>query len=325
MFLTITIDVESPQTPLMNGKINKFLMELDYDGIPLGTSFILEELKKQNLHGVFFINVYESAVWGASPVAQLCKKIFELNHEVALHTHPACMFDYKRQHMWQYTKDEQIQIISKGLELIHQWLPGYSVVSHRAGAYGLNEDTMDALFINSIKVDSSMFYKHPNCKVYWNKNIPEKRNQILEIPITGFYYKFKEMLKGLPFSPSKKFVKTDINWVSIDELYFFVNEAKKHKIDVMNLFMHSYSFARFNKDFTQYVPNYADMDKLHEFLSLVIKDPDIQVVSMRDLYYLSEDERSLFNSFDYIPMYFKKNKLTEHLLKKLISLFKKID
>lgn len=302
MFLIISIDVETPQTPLTKGQINQCSMELYYDNMPYGTSFILEQLNRLNLLGVFFVNAYESHIWGDSPVAQLCTKVSSFGHEIGLHTHPSCMFDKERPYMWQYSLDEQIQILKRGQDLLAKWLPGFILNSHRAGAYGLNADTLIALDNLCINVDSSAFYGHPNCKLIFAKNRIVQQGNIVEIPVTGFWRMLQHTLWRFPLRTRKSFVKTDIDWASLDELLKFIVVGEKHGIKVMNLFMHSYSFVRFNPDYSHFEPDFKKISKLRIYFERINEFGYVKNVTFRDLLRLHEKEAvSLYDQHDYVP------------------------
>ena len=85
-------------------------------------------------------------------------------HEVQLHTHPVWVDPDRRLNMHQLPLDEQVAIIEQGKELLAQW-SGTNPIAHRAGAYGLNEVTLQALRLTGLPVDCSMYYDHPNCMV----------------------------------------------------------------------------------------------------------------------------------------------------------------
>jgi len=312
VYLVISVDLETPQTPLRQGLLRAECLDPVIGETTYGYSYILRVLDRFQVPGVFFVNVYEAALWGDKRLQQICKDIYETGSEIGLHTHPEWRYDPTRIHMWQYSREEQIQIITDGLKLIQQWLPGYQVISHRAGAYGINEDTIESLRLVNIPVDSSMFYGHPNCKAIWRKNQMAASQGILEIPVTGYERHRHVTFGGITVHSQQTFSKTDVNWASLDELLFFLEEAKRNDIRVFNLFMHSYSFVRFNSDSTHLEPNHPEMEKFEQFLALALSDPEIRVVTMRDLYELCrQDTNSLLGGADYVPVYRQKTRLRD--------------
>lgn len=320
LLIVVTVDLETPQTPLRKGLFNSDLLDPMANGQRLGYSLILRIFSRFKLRGVFFVNVYESAVWGDEPLRVACQDIVGTGHEVALHTHPAWSFDRGRPHMWQYSLREQTQIVADGLDMLERWLPSYKVVTHRAGAYGINLDTLHALRSNGILVDSSMIYGHRNCKQTWSCNQVVARDGILEIPVTGFLRDKVFYAMGIPVRRRRSFVKTDIDAASLDELKFFVEEAKRHDIRVMNLFMHSYSFVRFDADFTHFEPDYEDIEKFEWFLEEATTDPSIRFATMRELFEIyRKGPGSLLDGLDYLPIRRYQVNLVDKIKRKFLS------
>lgn len=308
LYLIITIDVETPQTPFFNGLIKKNAMELKTPDGDVGTSWILNELNKRGLKGVFYVNAYEKAKWGEKEIASLCKNITKQGHEVGLHTHPAWMYDVKRPHMWQYSLNEQINIIKQGKSLIENWVDGYKVVSHRAGAYGLNTDTLKALKKNNIFIDSSMFYSHPNCKVTWNKNLLNLKDNVLEIPVTGFIRKKQLTISNIPVYKKDNFVKTDIDWTTRDEIVNYISSTKDKEINILNLFMHSYSFVKYNDDYSRFEIDHNDMQRLRDILDILCDDDTVKNVKSDDLYGIYKEHQEYFSSSNDLPPLVIRNK-----------------
>lgn len=320
LLVVITVDLETPQTPLRMGLLKNHLFDLKIDNQRLGYSVIVSSLSRFGLRGVFFVNVYEATLWGDQLIKDICREIVDEEQEVALHTHPEWAYDPVRIHMWQYSVEEQTKIIADGLKILQQWLPGYKIIAHRAGAYGANQDTLNALRLNRIFVDSSMFYGHPNCRFVCSKNQIAKKDMLLEIPITGFFRERRLSLAGIPLHHHRSFVKTDVDATSLKELRFFVEEAKKHNIRVMNLFLHSYSFIRFNADFSHFEPDYQDMEKFIRFLEYATADPAIRFVTMRELYEVyQENPSSLLDGSDYVPIYRYNTNLIDKMKRMFLS------
>lgn len=305
--IVVTVDLETPQTPLRTGFCKSNLFDPTINGQHLGYSLILRIMKQFRLRGVFFVNVYEAALWGDHVLQAVCQEIVNAGNEVGLHTHPGWSYDPVRIHMRQYSFGEQTKIVADGLGMLMRWIPGCVVVAHRAGAYGLNKDTLIALRENDIPIDSSMFYGHPNCRLTWSRNQVVARDGILETPITGFFREKILEIAGIPLCRRTSFVKTDIDWASLDELKFFVEEAKNNDIRVMNLCLHSYSFIRFNADLTHFEPDYHDIEKFQHFLEYATADSAIRFVTMKELFEIYQKDPSyLLDGSDYVPTYCRK-------------------
>lgn len=125
----------------------------------------LEVLGKHGLKGVFFVEPLFSARFGPRYLETIVKMIQEAGQEVQLHLHsewtdeirPPVFPDkpFKRQHMFHYTLDEQIKLIKMGLDLLHQ-AGAPHVNAFRAGSFGANRDTLEAVQSCGLAYDSSL-------------------------------------------------------------------------------------------------------------------------------------------------------------------------
>jgi len=306
LFVVITVDTEDSQRPAVvyDNKVEELdTMVYGYiNGNLYGFTKIIEICDGFGCKATFFVSVFDCGKYGEDAIAAICRLIKQRGHDIQLHTHPRRVYDKARREMYKYSFEEQVRIVKDGAGLIRKWVDE-SPVAHRAGAYGLNEDTIKSLRENNIRIDSSMFYGYPNCKLTWSRNRVVERDGILEIPVTGFFREKAVYLMGIPVWRRRSFVKTDIDAASLDELKFFAEEARRHDIRVMNLFMHSYSFIRFNADFTHFEPDYEDIEKFERFLEYATADPSIRFVTIRELFEIyQKDPGSLLDGSDYVPI-----------------------
>jgi peptidoglycan/xylan/chitin deacetylase (PgdA/CDA1 family) len=293
LWLIITIDFEN---------MNSWLKEERYDQNLFTIEFIqplLELLEKYDIKAVFFASVFEHCRFGKKVIREVLEYLDAKGHDVELHTHP--YWCYGREHMWEYSFEEQSEIIKDGCELFKEWLDRYPV-AHRAGAYGLNQDTLQVLRQNHIPIDSSMFYDRQNCKVNWSRNRVVEKEGLIEIPVTGFYHKRYLDFKLFRIKYQRKFIKTDIDWCSTDELLHFVDYAKKKEIKFINLFMHSYSFLKYNDDFTRFDVDEEALQNLSHLLSVWTKDRQIRFITMQELLDLYKSDTSSFRGSDHVPV-----------------------
>ncbi|EPS52535.1 hypothetical protein CFSAN002368_07690 [Clostridium botulinum A1 str. CFSAN002368] len=128
---------------------------------------------------MYILNVYESKKWEKEGFGRICDNICKRGFDVQLHTHPYWMYDVNREHMHEYSLEEQKTIIKDGIQLL-SYYTNEKPVAHRAGAYGANKDTIEALRQNGVKYDFSMFYGHPNCKINLCINKLQKIDKLLK-------------------------------------------------------------------------------------------------------------------------------------------------
>ena len=178
VWIIVTVDLENMNTSLAEGKYNLNLFSIDV------VEPVLKIFSRFGVKAVFFASVFECCRFNKNTIRDVIQHIDSQGHDIQLHTHP--FWCYGREHMWQYSLSEQIDIISHGCELLKEWTGRYPV-AHRAGAYGINQNTLKALRENDIFIDSSMFHRYDNCKVTWGINEIVQKEGIVEVPVTGFF------------------------------------------------------------------------------------------------------------------------------------------
>ena len=224
VLVSLTVDVENPQTPLFEKKVVRNLIRADGDAIQR----ILAVLDKHRLTGSFFTNIYEYPIWGREEMAKLARTIHDAGQEVELHTHPIWVDEQRRENMFQLSLVEQAGLISHGIDFIEQ-ATGRRPAAHRAGAYGFDRNTLKACYLTGIPIDSSNFWGHPNCRTIVTHNRIRLVDGVLEVPVTFF------LKNGQP-------IKTDLDWMTEEDFRHFLDHVKAHPDwNFINLFMHGYS------------------------------------------------------------------------------------
>jgi hypothetical protein len=263
-------------------------------------------------HGVqatFFIDVYEYTYFGEKKFRQIVETLLKYNQDIQLHTHPAwgqdsrdnsattrlrlekSCYDPTRPWMHLYSLDEQIDILMHGIEKLENW-GAPPPVAHRAGAYGLNRNTLHALKKVGINIDSSMFNGHLNCKYTCTHNKPEIFDGILQLPVTYFKRSYNNRLYSRLVPNKQMNIKTDLDWCELSELLQFMDEARKNGLSFMNLFMHSYSLIKFDRNFRNFQPDKRDREKLENFLQFCYDANEVRIKSIKQIC----AECSLYNS-----------------------------
>ena len=261
--IIITVDTEvGEKAKLDNEGFDKFIMGKignEYYGIKK----IVEIMDDYKFKGEFFVDVYESKRFGEDRFEELCIYLHKKGHGVQLHTHPSYAFDINRINMFEYSLDEQIEIISYGKELIKKWIGKYPI-AHRAGNYGANNDTLSALVNNRIEIDSSYYHSHNNCKIQISTINDIKVNEgLIEIPITVI--KKGVEIHGFSMPIMQNWLKLDINWLSIKELKRSVEKIDSQYIII---FLHSSSFIHRDESLTKIKKaNKTDLKKFNDLLS----------------------------------------------------------
>jgi hypothetical protein len=264
--VAITIDVENPQTPLLEKRFGDNRIWSDGHAIER----IMEILSACGAVGTLFANVYEYAVWGRGEMQRIVKTVHDAGHHVELHTHPIWIDEKRRENMHQFPAAEQEAIVTFGADFIES-CTGRRPVCHRAGGYGFNLDTLAACRKAGIEIDSSNFHGHPNCCADVAENQPVQAGGILELPVTFV-------------RSGGRSVKTDLDWMSEDDFRAFVEAVRgAPSRDFVNFFFHSYSLTRTSDGFRTFSPDPAKVAKLRSILTWLRGSADCRIVPLADL------------------------------------------
>jgi hypothetical protein len=247
----VTVDVEDffePRPPIdtYRGRLG---------GRDHATPRIMDILERHGGRGTFFVDVQNRRTVSEELVAGVTREIAERGHEVGLHTHPAFPEGKRGYGMAQTIKaldrDAQTEFIRQGTELIEAWT-GRRPVSHRAGGYGANYDTLAALEDNGITIDSSVFFGYPYCGLNeppLTVNAAVRHGQVLEIPVTvtrcelalGSFVRAPRLLSMVK--------KLDPDWCSPGELRRQIETLLGQGERIIVLFLHSYSLIDIENGF----------------------------------------------------------------------------
>jgi peptidoglycan/xylan/chitin deacetylase (PgdA/CDA1 family) len=296
IYAFITVDLENLHTPLRIGKYDHNLIKPDI------LSPMLNIFDRHEVKAVFFASVFEYCRFDKQSMVDALGLIDSKGHDIQLHAHP--YWCYGRENMWQYSLEEQIDIIGHGKELIRDWIGKYPI-AHRAGAYGVNKDTLKALSKNGIPIDSSMYFQHPNCKIHWSKNRITEKDGIVEIPVTGFQRKNHVRIGPFRLKTRERFVKTDINAATRSELRSFLHQAKKNDIRMVNIFMHSYSLLNHDDTFSWFTSDGPGKIVLENLLQDMTGDDEIMFLTMTQFWDQYQKTPDRFMGSDHVPVSFQ--------------------
>lgn len=276
-----TIDVEAIRTlsklgsfeDLILGKVNDL-----YYGVPK----ILEVFEKYNVAGTFFVDFAEIG-HGIERLKYLSKMISNNNSDVQLHIHPQFIADPDRYLLNQYKRSEQKQIFQKCIDIFEK-CTGNSPLAFRAGGYGADENTISLLKEFKIKVDSSFFIDHKWCKLekYPVNNIYSD-GELFEIPVTVFNNKISYQFARKDLKKKIMLKKFDVDSCSEEELTKSFDAFKLNDINVIVLFLHSYSLIKWNYNYSRIFKDSSDIMKLDKILKYSI-DNGYKIASLKDVY-----------------------------------------
>lgn len=167
VFFTIDVEIWCNGWQNIDEKFARAFDRSIHGNTPQGCYGLPYQLKVMNDHGltsVCFVEPLFSARFGLDPLFEIVGLVNEAKHETQLHLHTEWVDESltplldqvtgKRQHLRYFSKAEQISLISSGRNMLAR-CGAPDVNAFRAGSFGFNRDTLDALAANSFLFDSS--------------------------------------------------------------------------------------------------------------------------------------------------------------------------
>lgn len=229
----VSIDTEAPVgdepvTKMIIGKI---------ENKEYGINFIMDFLDANGIKGLFFVDFAEAWDYGESKIAEVVQQIYFRGHDVGVHIHPDHMKDKNRRFLWEYTYDEQYEMISSCTSLYEKILCKRPL-SFRAGRYSADKNTLQVLDELGYRYDMSEFFGSRYCKirpeVTWNQVVKIPGLNLVEVPVTTFrsfktpiYERYDQIDSGMIPSEFRRVI-SEIN--------------KRKTVDVISMFVHSFQF-----------------------------------------------------------------------------------
>ena len=278
--LIFTVDVEGPR-----GKdpIKHQIWGETGDGSEYGIRKIIEKLDQYKIKGLFFVDFAEAFDLGEEKIAEVVKYIDDKGHDIGVHLHPHHMGDIERHFLWQYTKEEQKDMIEKCTKLYEKIL-GRRPKSFRAGKYGANYETLEILNMLGYQYDFSEFYGQKWCGITpeLTKVLPSNYKGLMEFPVTIF--------KSFDFfGLYKRYDKLDFN-ITPSEMHHILKAYQKKANNVLiTVFAHSFSLLNFLERPDQPIPNKIAGKRLDSFLNYVNSKPFFQFINEKDLEQFDKD------------------------------------
>lgn len=255
----ISIDTEGP---CGCNPIDRLIWGKTENGVSAGIEMLIDIFDSNGVKGLFFVDIAEAWECGNNQIQEVLQFIDQKGHDIGVHIHPDRMNDANRRYLWQYSVDEQREMITRCTDFYQGCLGRYPI-SFRAGRYGLNDDTFDILRECGYKYDMSYFYGNKYCRV---KEISTCNNVVVfkgvkEIPVTSFksfnsyfYERYDKIDVSMDFSEFKRVVDRMV----IDD-----------SVDVISFFSHSFSLLKWrnNPDSPSFIKKEAEkMDAMIKYL-----------------------------------------------------------
>ena len=236
----VSVDTEGPAGEL---PVERMIYGQTRGGKKYGINFLMDLFDKNNIKALFFVDIPEIVDHGEDKISKVMLDIIDRGHDVGVHVHPDHMADINRRYLWEYTADEQYEIIARCTEFYEKTLKK-TPISFRAGRYGANNDTLDVLEKLGYKYDMSEFYASRYCKispeVTWNRVVRCGNRELKEVPVTTirsfstpFYSRNDQIDSGRIPGEFKRYMKAI---------------EKTGSVDVVSMFFHSFQFIDWRKN-----------------------------------------------------------------------------
>ena len=269
----VSIDTEGPAG---SDPVEHMIYGKTTDG-EYGIKYLMRLFSDRNIRGLFFVDIPEMSDHGKEKIERVLRDIDEQDHDVGVHVHPDHMGDLSRRYLWQYTYDEQYEIIARCSDFYEKVLRR-SPISFRAGRYGADNNTLLVLDKLGYKYDMSEFYASRYCKitppVTWNRIVKCGENGLKEVPVTTFrslstpfYSRNDQIDSGNMPSEFRRNIRAIIS---------------NGSVDVVSMFFHSFQFLKWRKHPDNPTYSTKRWEKSISNLDFLISQ-DLEFISERDL------------------------------------------
>ncbi|MBQ2945379.1 MAG: polysaccharide deacetylase family protein [Clostridia bacterium] len=268
-----TVDVEGhvgedPVERLIYGNVN---------GEKCGIDLIMDLCDKHSVQGIFFVDIAEAFDYGKEKIANVIKHIIDRGHEVGVHIHPDHMADKKRLFLYEYTADEQYEILNKCTQFYYDAV-GKRPLLFRAGKYGANRKTLELLKEFGYAADFSEFYGQKWCGIkppVCGTDSVKLENGIIEIPVMSYRNSFPCIFN--------RYDKIDAA-MPLSEYKYVMGKFKKDKqTNPIVLFAHSFSLIDWRANPDMPTKNTREIFKLDKMLEYIENCKELKFCKIADL------------------------------------------
>ena len=267
-----------------------------------GISLMMDILDKHGMKATFFVNAYLDSYYPEDEVREIVRNIVERGHDVQLHTHEEfrCFATCEPENIvcWQRctkeesflsgnTVDNQVTILEEGARNIEKWSGRYPI-AFRGGGFDADFNTLKALEILNIPVDSSLSRpSHTLASVYPINKVGEHEG-VIEVPL--FNYK-EDLIVAKPYR------HLDIESTTLLEFRKLLGDAIENDVRTVVLLMHSFSFCRSGFG----CPIQQNIERFDNLLAHIGAMPQVEVITFTNFYDIYQEQPERFLGEDKVP------------------------
>jgi peptidoglycan/xylan/chitin deacetylase (PgdA/CDA1 family) len=274
VFFTFDVEIWCENWNSLDAEFPDAMQRCIYGKTPRGVyglPYALQVLEDHGLPGVFFVEPLFSTRFGPEPLTEVIGLILEHQQEIQLHLHTEWVDESrqpllenssdKRQYLFNFSPEEQKTLIKTGAQLIQQFTQE-SVTAFRAGSYGFNKDTLQALAANKIAFDSSYDASKFGLKsgVLTGTTViePVQCEGVFEYPVTVYL----DGIRGMRHTQL-----TACSYLELESLLWAALESGRKAFVIV-----SHSFELLNQAKTR--PDFIVIKRFHRLCELLQKNQD---------------------------------------------------
>ena len=255
-------------------------------GVPL----LAEELARHGMVGTFFVEVFQTLIFGRDDLQPAVDLLLEWGQDVQLHVHPTfrdyaeymktgrgqppSSFPKGSDSMSAYNLAQQRSLLKEACDLFDQ-IVGQRPTAFRAGRWAANTNTLRALSMLGIELDSSynrcyerdVSFRNEGLKANW----PQKLHGVWELPLT---------VAAVKLPKPRGFKPLDIGALSFPEMRRILDDAHSMGLPHVTAVMHSFTTVK-PRDvaYSEFRPDKIVIRRLRQLLDYLVATSDRFTVS----------------------------------------------
>jgi hypothetical protein len=252
----LTVDVECREERNINGRLQplagydlRMWGRFSNQSRDLGIGLIMREYDTYGFKATFYVDPFGALFFGMDGLKEVCDEIRNRGHDLQLHAHPIQrVADYITRNveapsdkMADYDVDQQTALLREAMGIFEQCgVAREEITSFRAGHFGANNDTWQAMARAGLKLSSNynLCYQKRECKMRWPEHVAglfDTACGVWELPISNF-----TEAPVLPGSGDYRHVQ--VTAISLSEVKDYLEWAHGAGLGEVTIVTHSFEF-----------------------------------------------------------------------------------
>lgn len=285
VFLTIDVecgDYSHSYDGSVHGRLDSF------SGRDYGLEHILRTFQEYGLAGTFFVEPFIASRLGMDGLEKICRMIQGYGQDIQLHIHPNLLENAGElglagndlyAGLRKYSYDDQVRLIEHGKKIL-QSCGVEEIKAFRAGGFGADNTSLEALKANGIYMDSSynLSYLQSSCGLYAKEGVlndAAEINGVAEIPVTNYKVRY------MPWVGPRHM---QLGAVSLGEMKAVLESAAAGGLSSVCILFHSSEFIKFyDRERSSGTPDRINLNRLEQLCKYLADNKEtFRVVSFSD-------------------------------------------